>query len=522
MADQSGGEGWWIASDGKWYPPELHPDYQAPTAAPVQAPPAVEPSQPADPFPPVQYTDATQHLPLPQQGDSGAYAPPSYPVSQPSYPATPPGSPPPVGPSFDPASAASPAGRSKTPWIIGGGIGVAALLGIGALLFTGSDDDTDVSTVQPTATEAPTEAPTEPPSEAPTEEAPTEAPTEEAPTEAPTEEATAPPTEEPTEEPTATEPTAEPSGDVGSPTAPAAFGEEFQITDEWRSTVLSVVDATEAGLVDEISDQPPADSAYLAITYRSTYLGSDPYIFDPSSVRAVGNATYESFDSSCFLDADVLAAQGAAAFSPEFVPGATLDTTICVSVPTAEIPGLTIEFDNFNRLDGPVIFSASGGQAPDLPAPPDLSGYQAELQGRAVPLGEEVAFGDWSGAALSIAPGDGSGLLSEFVEPAPDRFTYAIITYRATYNGTEETSSDPFFIRALGSAVYGTSNSFGCFLDSEAVTAAGLEDNFGEYAPGDSKDAVVCVAVPTDQLDSVVVAINALGSSETIGLWFGS
>src|ERR1700733_7115905 len=26
MSDFSQGPGWWVASDGKWYPPELHPD----------------------------------------------------------------------------------------------------------------------------------------------------------------------------------------------------------------------------------------------------------------------------------------------------------------------------------------------------------------------------------------------------------------------------------------------------------------------------------------------------------------
>ncbi len=33
MSDVSQGPGWWQASDGKWYPPDLHPDYQA--SAPV-------------------------------------------------------------------------------------------------------------------------------------------------------------------------------------------------------------------------------------------------------------------------------------------------------------------------------------------------------------------------------------------------------------------------------------------------------------------------------------------------------
>ncbi|MGI9623690.1 MAG: RDD family protein [Acidimicrobiales bacterium] len=32
MADQSEGEGWWQASDGKWYAPYVHPDNQPPPA----------------------------------------------------------------------------------------------------------------------------------------------------------------------------------------------------------------------------------------------------------------------------------------------------------------------------------------------------------------------------------------------------------------------------------------------------------------------------------------------------------
>ena len=31
MSDVSQGEGWWIASDGKWYPPHLHPEARTST-----------------------------------------------------------------------------------------------------------------------------------------------------------------------------------------------------------------------------------------------------------------------------------------------------------------------------------------------------------------------------------------------------------------------------------------------------------------------------------------------------------
>ena len=32
MSDRSEGPGWWIASDGKWYPPELHPSVREESA----------------------------------------------------------------------------------------------------------------------------------------------------------------------------------------------------------------------------------------------------------------------------------------------------------------------------------------------------------------------------------------------------------------------------------------------------------------------------------------------------------
>ncbi len=42
MSDVSQGPGWWQASDLKWYPPELHPDYVAPLPPPPTPPPPAE------------------------------------------------------------------------------------------------------------------------------------------------------------------------------------------------------------------------------------------------------------------------------------------------------------------------------------------------------------------------------------------------------------------------------------------------------------------------------------------------
>lgn len=38
MSDTSQGEGWWVASDGKWYAPEQHPDYVPPTVLSADVP----------------------------------------------------------------------------------------------------------------------------------------------------------------------------------------------------------------------------------------------------------------------------------------------------------------------------------------------------------------------------------------------------------------------------------------------------------------------------------------------------
>lgn len=498
MADQSGGEGWWIASDGKWYPPELHPDFQPP---PIEATTVFEPPSYQQP----------------------SYQQPTYEAqaSTPSYPSSPPGSPPPGVPSFEPASPSPPSGGSKTGWIVGGGIGIAALLGIGALLFTGGDDDS-VATSTPTeqATGVATDAPSEEPTQVLTEE-PTLPPTEEA-TEAtapPTEEPTDPPTEEPTDAPTEA-PTDAPSGDVGSPTAPAAFGEEFQVAPDWRSTIVSAEDASAAGYLSDVADPAPSGSTYLAITYQTSYWGTDPFISDATTVRAIGATVYESFDSDCFLDSDALAAAGSAAFGPEYVPGQTSLVTTCVTVPAEEIPTLTYSLENFSTLDSEVIFTEGGGQAPDLSPPPDVSGHQADLQAQATAFGEDVEFADgWSAAVLSIEDAEGTGLLS-FTDPPPAGLLHVVVKYRATYNGTEATDTDPFFLRALGSASFGTSTS-NCFLDTAALEAAGLEDNFGDYVPGDSKEAAVCLTLPADEVDTVVIAITAIGAFDTIGLYYG-
>jgi hypothetical protein len=69
MSEISQGDGWWEARDGKWYPPESHPEYMAPTQSPA----------PSDliPQPPLLSPGVAQQEPLesPQTAPSAFAAP---------------------------------------------------------------------------------------------------------------------------------------------------------------------------------------------------------------------------------------------------------------------------------------------------------------------------------------------------------------------------------------------------------------------------------------------------------------
>src|SRR5436309_3355421 len=100
MSDTGQGAGWWQASDGKWYPPEQHPDFQA---------------------------GATQSM---------AGEPPPTAAMPPVPPTPPPGTAPPPGPVGPPPGA--PGGSSNAKWIIVGVLAVA-VIAIAAFLLTRDD-----------------------------------------------------------------------------------------------------------------------------------------------------------------------------------------------------------------------------------------------------------------------------------------------------------------------------------------------------------------------------------------------
>jgi hypothetical protein len=119
MSDTSQGAGWWQASDGKWYGPELHPDYQAPTT------------------PPASGDAPLSEVPAP--ASTPAYAAPAPGYTAPGYAAPPPGNGPPVAP--PPGGYAYPGYQPGLPSAKYSGLAIASLVlsiiwlgGLGAIL----------------------------------------------------------------------------------------------------------------------------------------------------------------------------------------------------------------------------------------------------------------------------------------------------------------------------------------------------------------------------------------------------
>jgi hypothetical protein len=67
MTDVSPGPGWWIASDGKWYAPELHPSVR--DDCPPPADPSAPPLHRAAPVPSATTTVSTGGGPSRQDGN---------------------------------------------------------------------------------------------------------------------------------------------------------------------------------------------------------------------------------------------------------------------------------------------------------------------------------------------------------------------------------------------------------------------------------------------------------------------
>jgi hypothetical protein len=140
MSDVSQGEGWWQASDGKWYAPELHPDYVAPApAAPPPVPPAPEPSAAAPPEPEPTVATPTAEPEAAAIDPTLAQTPIAAEPTTVAPTAYPPSGPPPVPP-LAAGGPTPPPGTGKGK-IIAAALIIVALIAAGVAFALTRDDD---------------------------------------------------------------------------------------------------------------------------------------------------------------------------------------------------------------------------------------------------------------------------------------------------------------------------------------------------------------------------------------------
>lgn len=462
MADTSQGEGWWQASDLKWYPPELHAD--------VDHRVRYEPPQPAPAAPPVPQAPVA-----PPAG--GVPMPPPGVAPGPRFePIPPPQDAPTTDPSPRRRASPGPANRSGRGFLFAG-IGVAVVGALAAVVFllasTGGDDDADGDT-------SPAPAVTAPPANA-----------------TPTPRQGALPGIDVT------------TSSAGGPDDPAAFGEIYGWP-EWRGSVVEVVDAVEAGLVAEFDDPPPAGSSHVAVIYEATYVGGDLSAFEPFIVDAANATVEERF--ACILDTAALDAIGVSSGILEVVPGQTVRLAVCLEIATEAVAGLQVSLDNVNVFDDPVVFGPGGSLLEPLDPPPLDA---AERAFDTVPYGTLLEDDGWQGTVVEVFDASEAGVVSDFAAEPPGGAVFLAVVYEVTNATDDDAEFIPIRVTGIGSAVYEGFNS--CFLDAEAIGERNVEINRFELGSGETVRVASCLEVPAAEADSFVVRLQ--NSFATNGLF---
>ncbi len=463
-----GRAGWWQASDGRWYPPDTHPD------------------------PAHRAHWAPEQPPVPQFGTSLG-SPPGWASASP--PLSPPLSPPSGG---DPA----PWPDQASPWpapgqpvpgpipkrrtgVVAGIIVVAVLalvsVPIGAIvLIRNGDGDNAAPSETPAASDAdgadsPTRRTTGDDRQGDDRRASDDAST------------------------GADATSADAGGDgLGTRERPAALGTIFDLGDGWFATIASVRDATAEGLLGEFSSEPAAGQMFLAVSADVTYAGEELTASPGIFIEALGSEVFAtSFE--CLLDANL------APSTYNFRPGQTAPLAVCVEIPVDERASVIFALENVFDFDGePRVFSEASTETadpPPIPASGPPSGGPPGSPGNPAALGTGFEFSaGWSASLTRVEDGVAGGLVDEFFGAPEPGNVFLVVIVEATYTGDELTGTPGIVVQALGSEVF--DNAFACFLDSSVI-----ESTF-EFVPGQTGLVTFCFEVPEAERSSLVYVVG--------------
>ena len=303
MSDVPHGDGWWIASDGKYYPPEQHPDYRPapPTTAMPPTAPTPTAAPPTAPVPPAAAAPAA----WPTQPVAQHSAPWSPPPGQHPYP----GQPQPAWgapqPSYQPAQKSG-SGCLKGGLVVGAIlVGIVILVGvIGAIAGSGDPDDVAAGGTDPAAN-------------APAETAPTKG---------------------------------------GSREAPLPFGQPHDIGDGWTVKVAEYIpDANAAIAAANMFNEPaPPGQTYVIVRPEATYSGADTRTTWDISFSVVGASRVpnDAATSMCVPPEPAWNMIG------EVFPGGTMSGNICIAVPSGDVDSLVLIAEPTLALSGNRAFLA--------------------------------------------------------------------------------------------------------------------------------------------------------------------
>jgi len=286
MSDSQIGPGYWQASDGLWYAPEMHPDFQA--------------SSPPPPNP--------------------GFQPPPGPGSQPA-------------PGVE-SSGKKPFLRRKWVWIVGV-VGVVGVLAVAAAVGSGSGD-TDAEDVEPSAAVSTSDEP----------DTGTDQTAEEPEAEEPQDDIE----EQPTEEPESDLGTREMPWNYGgeTPVVFDVFGDADG--SRWNVTIGELTDITETVLAEnQFNDPPPEGVIFAGFSVEMTLVEADKEPLSAGfnfSFEVLGGATSAVYDPGTIETESFGCGVTPDAFDDfaEVFVGGTLTGTVCIPIPTEDVadPGTRV------------------------------------------------------------------------------------------------------------------------------------------------------------------------------------
>lgn len=441
MSDTPGGPDWWQASDGKWYPPETHPNYSPPPLPPPAAPAMT--GSPSTAPPPVTATS---------------------PVIVPSNP------------------------WWKRWWAFA--IGVLVVIGAVAAVAGGGGDDDAADTLTPTAAES--EDSDEVDAEEPSVVTEVEPPSD-----------TEPEATTATTQPEDTSPTATAAPEEGlSLAAPAAVGEAVVVGD-WTIRVAAVTpDAAEqVAAQNQFNDPPAPGKQFFMATLEATYTGSESSTFWlDMTLKAIGasNVAYEGgFDTGCGVLPNDIDNSG------EAFPGGTISANVCWAIDAADAATMTLLAEpsfsfgtderRFLSMD-PAAVPIDDSTAKNAPSPMVFDG---------VPIGEPAEVGDWTITVVSVVPDASAEIAAENqfnAPPAPGR-QFFMAAIEATYNGSE---SSTFWVDLSLSTVGASAIANDGFGASCGVMPKDINDA-GETFPGGTISGNLCWSIDVGDAASLVM-----------------